>query len=109
MSIPTDPIGSLPRPMELVEAFAQKGSEDASLDPTEAMQKKAAELAQSLAVTRATLQATWDGILVTDDRGQVTEFNQKYVSLWRVPADVIAARDHRRIVEHVAQLVTDPK
>jgi 5-methyltetrahydropteroyltriglutamate--homocysteine methyltransferase len=33
MTIPTEPIGSIPRPLELIEAVARKGSDDPSLDP----------------------------------------------------------------------------
>ena len=32
MQIPTEPIGSIPRPLDLVEAVARKGTEDPSLD-----------------------------------------------------------------------------
>jgi CheY-like chemotaxis protein len=32
MAIPTEPIGSIPRPLDLLEAIARKGSEDPSLD-----------------------------------------------------------------------------
>jgi methionine synthase II (cobalamin-independent) len=32
MTIPTEPIGSIPRPLELIEAVAKKGSDDPSLD-----------------------------------------------------------------------------
>jgi 5-methyltetrahydropteroyltriglutamate--homocysteine methyltransferase len=33
MTIPTEPIGSIPRPLDLIEAVARKGSDDPSLDP----------------------------------------------------------------------------
>ena len=33
MTIPTEPIGSIPRPPALIEAFARKGADDPSLDP----------------------------------------------------------------------------
>jgi 5-methyltetrahydropteroyltriglutamate--homocysteine methyltransferase len=33
MTIPTEPIGSIPRPIELIEAFTRKGPDDPSLDP----------------------------------------------------------------------------
>ena len=32
-AIPTEPIGSIPRPLELIEAVARKGTDDPSLDP----------------------------------------------------------------------------
>ena len=33
MAIPTEPIGSIPRPLRLIEAFSKRDSEDPSLDP----------------------------------------------------------------------------
>ena len=33
MTIPTEPIGSIPRPIELIEAIKKSGSQDPSLDP----------------------------------------------------------------------------
>ena len=33
MTIPTEPIGSIPRPVDLIQAVARKGSDDPSLDP----------------------------------------------------------------------------
>lgn len=33
MTIPTEPIGSIPRPAELIAAVASKGGDDPSLDP----------------------------------------------------------------------------
>ena len=33
MPIPTEPIGSIPRPLELIEALARKDADDPSLDP----------------------------------------------------------------------------
>jgi 5-methyltetrahydropteroyltriglutamate--homocysteine methyltransferase len=33
MTIPSEPIGSIPRPTELIRAIARKGSDDPSLDP----------------------------------------------------------------------------
>ena len=55
----------------------------------EELERRTQELAGSLAMMRATLESTWDGILVTDARGSVTDFNQRYV---RHVAR--AARDH---------------
>ena len=33
ITIPTEPIGSIPRPLALIERVAQTGSEDANEDP----------------------------------------------------------------------------
>ena len=59
------------------------------LRANEALERKTAELEQALALTRATLESTTDGILVTDGAGTVTGFNQKYLEMWRVPRELI--------------------
>ena len=43
------------------------------------------ELVQTLTIMRATLEATTDGILVTDEKGKVTDFNDKYLAMWKIP------------------------
>lgn len=42
------------------------------------------ELAGSLSLLQATLNATADGILVLDKLGQVTHFNQRLVDIWEI-------------------------
>jgi PAS domain-containing protein len=44
-------------------------------------------LARALAIMRATLEATTDGILVTDEKGKVAEFNDKYLAMWQIPRE----------------------
>ena len=34
---------------------------------------------------RATLESTTDAILATDEKGKVTDFNEKYVDMWKIP------------------------
>ena len=65
------------------------------------------ELAQSLAMMRATLESTWDGILVTDADGRVTDFNQRFVRMWGLPDEVVARLDHRAILAHIAARFAD--
>jgi PAS domain S-box-containing protein len=65
------------------------------------------ELAQSLAVLRGTLESTTDAIVVTDGHGRIIEHNQRYQALWRVPAELIAAGDHRRVLEATARQFDD--
>ena len=55
------------------------------LEAKEALERKTGELAHSLAMLRATLESTTDGILVTDEHGTVTDFNERYVAMWRIP------------------------
>ena len=65
---------------------------------TDELERRTQELAHSLSVMRATLDSTWDGILMTADDGRVTGYNQKYVDMWRLPPEDIDARDHRSLL-----------
>ncbi len=43
------------------------------------------ELEKSRSLQQATLESTADGILVIDNCGNITEFNQKFVEMWGIP------------------------
>ena len=82
--------------------LARQRAEQELLRAKQALERKTLE-------QRATLQATWDGILVTDERGAVTDFNPRFVEMWRLPPDVIGTMEHRRILEHTGRQFEDPQ
>ena len=69
--------------------LARQRAEQELLRAKEALERKTRELADSLAMMRATLEATWDGILVTDHDGHVTNFNRRFVDMWRIPPEIV--------------------
>src|SRR5690242_19590172 len=86
---------------------ARQRAERELLAAKETLERKTQELAQSLALVRATLESTFDGILVTDGDGKVTGFNGKYVRMWNIPQDVIQAGEHARIIDLCAAQLKD--
>lgn len=65
-----------------------------------------AERDRSMALVRATLEATEDGILVVDLDGNMAGWNQKLLQLWNAPAALAAVQSTRRLMAHaLAQLV----
>lgn len=54
-----------------------------------------AQLKESLALKRATLESTTDGILVVDNHGNVLDFNKKILELWQLPPE--RQRDRRKV------------
>ncbi len=82
--------------------LARQRAEEELIAAKEALEAKTRELAQSLSMMRATLEATTDGILVTNDVGRVTGFNRRYAEMWRLSTPVLEAGDHRRILEMIA-------
>ena len=89
--------------------LARQRAEQDLVRAKEAVELKTQELAHSLAMMRATLESTWDGILVTDEHGNVTDCNQRYVELWRLPCEMMASLSHRQILESVSPQLEDPR
>jgi PAS domain S-box-containing protein len=67
------------------------------------------ELAHSLALMRATLEATADGLLVTDSRGRITHHNEKYRQMFGLGKELLEAGDHRAMLRQLSRLFTDPE
>jgi len=73
--------------------------------------RKQAEAARnhSFALTRATLESTADGILVVDKEGRIETYNQVFAGMWRIPSEVLAARDDTRALQYVTAQLADPE
>ena len=52
-------------------------------------------LERTLSLQRATLDATADGILVVDRAGRVVAYNQKFLTMWRIPSELAEKGDDR--------------
>jgi PAS domain-containing protein len=89
--------------------LARQRAEEALVRAKEALELKTQELAHSLAMTRATLESTTDGILVTDGGGKVTGFNEKFVRMWRMSHGIMDLRDHRQILEVTSRDFKEPR
>jgi PAS domain-containing protein len=89
--------------------LARQRAEEELVRAKEAMELKTHELARSLAMMRATLESSTDGILVTDGGGKVTGFNEKFVEMWRMPHEVMDSKENRQLQEVACQYVNDPR
>ncbi len=58
-------------------------AEQETREANEALEARSKELATALVVMQATLESTFDAILVTDDQGGIIDFNEKYAVLWK--------------------------
>jgi len=88
---------------------ARQHGEQELIRAKEALERRTEELARSLAMMRATLESTTDGILVTDGVGKVTGFNEKFVKMWQVPHEIMDAREHRLLLEVTGRQFKDPR
>jgi signal transduction histidine kinase/DNA-binding response OmpR family regulator len=60
-------------------------------------------------VIRTTLESTADGILVADSRGKIVACNRKLGEMWKIPKEILAARDSKRVVDSVVSQLSDPQ
>jgi PAS domain S-box-containing protein len=58
---------------------------------------------------RAAFDSTADGILVVGRDGEVLEVNRRFVELWRVPSEVLAAGRDQRLFQHALDQLADPE
>ena len=56
------------------------------------------ELQKSFSLLRATLDSAADAILVMDERGKISNFNESFVQMWRVPREIADQRDEDRML-----------
>ncbi|MCW5609948.1 MAG: EAL domain-containing protein [Rubrivivax sp.] len=72
-----------------------------------AVQAAEAEREMLLAELQATLEATADGILVTDLSGRLRAFNRRFAEIWGLPPDLLAGRDDAAIQAWMHRSVLD--
>ncbi len=62
-----------------------------------------------LSLHTATLEATADGLLVVDQAGRWTTFNQKFLQLWRIPPEQAGIGDALIIKTYALPQLADPE
>ena len=60
-----------------------------------------------LAELNATLESSGDGILVTDLKGNIRNFNRRFAELWNVPPAVLTLRDDDAVLGWMRRSVVD--
>jgi PAS domain S-box-containing protein len=67
------------------------------------------ELRSALSILTATLESTADGILVVDRMGKIISFNQRFSTMWRIPAPILESRDDDQAIGWVLSQLRDPE
>jgi PAS domain S-box-containing protein len=66
------------------------------------------ELAKSLSLVEATLEATDNGILVVDAQGQVSLVNKRFAKMWRIPQPLIDGGDDAAVLAYAIDQLAEP-
>jgi len=66
------------------------------------------KMTASVALARATLESTVDGILVVDAEGRIAGHNEKFVSMWHIDPELISSGDDAQVIASVLAQLVDP-
>ena len=69
----------------------------------------AAALDRSLSALNATFDSISDGVLVVGADGQVTSYNQRFLELWKIPAELAEKRFDDQLLRHVTDQLSNPE
>jgi diguanylate cyclase (GGDEF)-like protein/PAS domain S-box-containing protein len=67
------------------------------------------ELRNTLSLLQATLDSTADGILVVDNMGKITGFNNRFAEMWRISDQLLASRDDSEAIAYVLDQLINPQ
>ena len=68
----------------------------------------AAKLREEHDLLKLQIQAVPDGVLVVDENWRMVFFNQRFIDMWEIPAQILAERDDRRSIQSVLDKLEDP-
>jgi two-component system, cell cycle sensor histidine kinase and response regulator CckA len=72
-----------------------------------ALRESQRALKQSLSMIQAAFESTADGLLIVDTDGRATGYNQKFLSLWRIPDVIALTHDVDQLRAHIMRQVVD--
>ncbi len=67
------------------------------------------QLAQSVSLLRATIESSASGTLVVDTEGHITTYNNRFLEMWRIPAELMAQADDQVILKVVMDQLQEPE
>jgi len=72
------------------------------------IQKRDDQLRRELALNQATLEATTEGILAVDRKGKIVRSNRRFLDMWRIPEQLLAAHNDDRLLAIVLDQLKEP-
>ncbi|MBA4141986.1 MAG: response regulator [Nitrosospira sp.] len=67
------------------------------------------QIDNALAILRATIESTTDGILVTDENANVLRYNERYLQIWQIPPEVADGAQHQQLLNFCSMYLTDSR
>jgi PAS domain-containing protein len=74
-----------------------------------ALRKENRRLLLREAVLHATLDATTDGVLAVDEKGNIVFSNRRFLKMWRIPPDLLETENDDELLEFALGQLEDPE
>jgi PAS domain S-box-containing protein len=89
--------------------FVPPPSKEGQLQSTQDdLKLRTGQLTHSMVILQAALASTAEGILVTDEAGGITQYNERFARMWKLDAAAPAARSHRDLLQQISRNLADP-
>jgi len=67
------------------------------------------EIKESRSKIEAVLHSTADGVYANDKAGKILLYNNKFLELWNIPENIIDLKSNSKLLEFMAEKLTDPE
>lgn len=67
------------------------------------------EISRTLSLLKATLESTADGILVVDNEGRISSYNEKFADMWKIPLSILESHDDDKALAFVIGQLKDSR
>ena len=65
-------------------------------------------LQESISLQKATMESVANGILVVNNQGIVTSYNQKFLDMWNIPTEMVNPGYNKELLDYVMGELKDP-
>jgi len=76
-------------------------------DAKNMLEHRTGTLEKTLALVTATFESTTDGIVVIDSHDKIENYNNKFISMWDIPEEILRKRNVGRLIEHISKNISD--
>jgi signal transduction histidine kinase len=67
------------------------------------------ELEGAISLVNATIESTAEGILVIDNSGKITKYNQKLADMWNIPRQLLTSHSDSKALSRIIGLLKEPE
>lgn len=72
-----------------------------------ALQEQRAQIKQSEALLKTTIESTKDGIIAFSNEGQLLVVNQNFIRMWNIPEDILLSRSLSELLPYAIEQLVD--